>query len=112
MILKTLLLLLSLLLATNAWALEQEDAIELTCQLGFAFVQFHLENDENKSWYKFLRESNEYLIDQLKKWDGSIRNTKQGQTLKGVWPFFLGYKKTTDFSTFSNLTFLFMNIFC
>ena len=75
---------LLILFAGGVWGDEDEFPIQLTCQLGFLFFQLHLENDENKSWYKFLRESNEYPIEQL----------KNGTSLKkGAFRFFEGYKK-------------------
>ena len=64
---KKLLLLLSLLLVANTWALEQEDAIELTCKLDLVVFQLHLTQDESTSWYKVTRKSNKTLFDILNK---------------------------------------------
>jgi|ETN07SMinimDraft_1059922.scaffolds.fasta_scaffold71742_3 hypothetical protein len=91
---KKLLLLISLLLATNAWALEQEDAIELTCRLNDVVVQFHIGENTNKSWYKLTRESNQLALDHFnsgKSWrraPASIRMFFMGFKYKNLNQFF------------------------
>ena len=75
-----------LLFASNAWALELEDALELTCRADFSIFQLHLENDETKSWYKFPRESNEHII-------ASLKNGVHPMNMYPVGRFFSRYRK-------------------
>ena len=53
---KKLLLLISLLLATNAWALEKEDEfpIELTCEFATLTLFLSLSEDPKKSYFTVL----------------------------------------------------------
>ena len=63
---RTSLIILSLMLfAGGAWALEKEDAIELTCKLDLVVFQLHLTQDESTSWYKVTRKSNKPIFDLL-----------------------------------------------
>ena len=48
---KKLLLLISLLLATNAWA-EEEFPIELTCEVGHVVINLHVAKDIRDSWWE------------------------------------------------------------
>ena len=87
---KKLLILLSLLLATNAWATVEDD-VELTCQLGQALFQVHLEHGApSKSWYKLPRESNKDLIELLKR---GVEVGSGPSRMGGAEIFFKRYKK-------------------
>ena len=50
---KKILLLLSLLLATNAWADEDEFPMKLTCEWGADIVYVYVAEDIYKSWFQF-----------------------------------------------------------
>ena len=52
---KKLLLLLSLLLATNAWAEEDELPMKLTCEMGGDILYVYVAEDIYKSWFQFHR---------------------------------------------------------
>ena len=73
-------------MSMGAWASDKEEGIEFTCQLGPAFFQLHIENDESKSWYKLQRESNEYVIQLLKK------GRKEAGEMGGAIRLFNNYK--------------------
>ena len=79
-------------MSMGAWALEKEDAIELTCNLitstgedSFS-IQLHLSDHADTSWFRLLRKSNENLYEKLK------RGVKWHKML-GAGQLFIRYKK-------------------
>ena len=54
---KKLLLLLSLLLATNAWGEEDEFPMKLTCELGSNILYVYIAEDIDNSWFQLHQSS-------------------------------------------------------
>tara|TARA_B100001540_G_scaffold204090_1_gene179751 strand:- start:429 stop:869 length:441 start_codon:yes stop_codon:yes gene_type:complete len=83
--------LLTLLMSMGAWALEKEDAIELTCNLTSMYgedsfsIQLHLSDHADTSWFRLLRKSNEDLYEKLKRGERS--------KIGSVGQLFIRYRK-------------------